>query len=285
MDASIAVTGSPVVSSRHRAAASMTSPRSAPRLLVTAGPTREPIDSVRFLSNRSSGRMGAAIAAAAASRGWPTTLLLGPVGELSLPDTVGVARFTTTDDLAAELDSRWPHHDILIMAAAVADYRPVLPRERVPEPRGVGQSGTILAGTAAGPAASGARSSGASSPGEGRAFKIARRPGRLVLELESTPDLLERLASRTRAGQMTVGFALEAEDLRRRAAEKLRRKRLDAIVANPLQTMDSEDVEGMVIFADGSIAQPSPGGLTKTRFARWLLDELEAAWKRRVDGP
>lgn len=246
----------------------MTSPRSAPRLLITAGPTREPIDSVRFISNRSSGRMGAAIASAAATRGWPTTLLLGPVGEITLPRLLGVARFITTDELAQALASRWPHHDILIMAAAVADYRPV-ELSATPVPGGIGGA----AESTTRPIAAGAH----------REEKIARGAARLLLELEPTPDLLQSLAPTTRADQVTVGFALESMDLSRRATEKLRRKRLDAIVANPLQTMDAEDVEATLLRADGSVRAPTPPRLSKLRFAEWLLDEVESIWRLRVE--
>jgi phosphopantothenoylcysteine decarboxylase/phosphopantothenate--cysteine ligase len=176
-------------------------PSSGPRLLVTAGPTHEPIDAVRFLGNRSSGRMGWSLADAAARRGWTTTLLLGPT-ESPLPvcSQVRVRRFRTAAQLADLLDEEWPGHDVLIMAAAVADYRPARPAD------------------------------------DGK----LRRDGPVVLELEPTPDLLAGLAARTRADQVTIGFALEpAERLDVSAREKLARKSLDAIVANPLETMGS----------------------------------------------
>ncbi|MHC5024796.1 MAG: phosphopantothenoylcysteine decarboxylase domain-containing protein [Planctomycetota bacterium] len=207
------------------------------RVLITAGPTHEPIDSVRYLANRSSGRMGIALADAATARGWPTTLLLGPTALLT-PDHshLQVIRFRTTADLQAALLDEWPRHDILFMAAAVADYRP------------------------AGPPSTG---------------KIRRGRDPLRLDLEPTPDLLALLDTVTRPGQIRVGFALESpEHLAEAAACKLAAKRLDAIVANPLDTMDSETVTATVFRRTGPPLEP-PGNLSKPRFAAWLLDHVD----------
>ena len=93
------------------------------RVLVTAGPTREHIDAVRFISNASSGRMGCAVAAAAVAAGHEVTLLAGP-GVTDLPDGCDVARFVSVEDLARELDDRFDRCDALVMAAAVGDFRP-----------------------------------------------------------------------------------------------------------------------------------------------------------------
>ena len=105
----------------------MTAPsKPPPRVLITVGPTQEPIDSVRYLSNRSSGRMGLALTEAAIRRGFPTTLLLGPVPTApQISTAANVKRFRTTADLQALIAQQWPEYDVLIMAAAVADYRPV----------------------------------------------------------------------------------------------------------------------------------------------------------------
>lgn len=207
------------------------------RVLITAGPTHEPIDRVRYLGNRSSGRMGVAIAAAAARRGHVTTLLLGPV-PLDSPDPTQIhtERFRTADELATLLKEHWPSHDVLIMAAAVADFRPA--------------RGTT-------------------------ASKIRRSDAGLTLHLEATPDLLVGLADLTRPDQFVVGFALEDETgLREAALEKLRRKHLDAIVANPLETMDAEAVRAVVLTRSGDLLDPG-GTLSKTDFAVWLLDRIE----------
>lgn len=209
------------------------------RVLITAGPTHEPIDAVRYIGNRSSGRMGVALARAAAERGWAVTLLLGPVGVVpSLGLGVRVERFTTCEDLRRLLRAEMPSTDLLIMAAAVADFTPAVDS-------GVG--------------------------------KLRRSDGPVTLALRPTPDLLAEAAAGRRAGQTLVGFALEARaDLLHRAEEKLRRKGVDYVVANPLETMDAETVEAVVIGADGRRV-PTPGEMSKERFAAWLLDVVTGA--------
>jgi phosphopantothenoylcysteine decarboxylase/phosphopantothenate--cysteine ligase len=210
----------------------------APRLLITAGPTHEPIDAVRYLGNRSSGRMGLAIAAAAARRGLPVTLLLGPVPPTPPESSaVVVRRFRTAAELKALMKDAWPNHDVLIMAAAVADYRPKGSDER---------------------------------------SKIRRQAAGLTLELEAIPDLLMESATTARPDQAIVGFALEpAAELDAGAVSKLKRKGIDAIVANPLETMDSDRVTATLILASGRSIRP-PADLAKADFADWLLDRLPA---------
>lgn len=213
---------------------------SARRLLITAGPTHEPIDAVRYLGNRSSGRLGVALADAAAARGWQVTLLLGP-SPLSPGDTrVSLRRFRSAADLEALLKEEFPGCHTLVMAAAVADYRPA--------------SGQATSQT-----------------------KIKRTDGKLTLELESTPDLLAACAAVRSAGQRLIGFALEPRDrLLASAQAKLERKSLDAIVANPLETMDSPQIEATLLFRSASRKPAStPGPIAKEDFADWLLDRLE----------
>jgi len=210
--------------------------QSPPRLLVTAGPTHEPIDSVRYLANRSSGRLGIAIADEAARRGWRTTMLLGPSSRTSENTSVEVHRFRTAADLQALLEAHFPHCDILIMAAAVADYRPASP---LPDD------------------------------------KIRRTDQGLSLALEPTPDLLAGLSIRKRSGQLLIGFALEPESrLEASARSKLARKGLDAIVANPLETMDSEEIEATVFLASGQMIDAG-SRRPKADFAAWLLGVIE----------
>ncbi len=236
----------------------------APSILVTAGPTHEPIDEVRFIGNRSSGRMGMAIAEAAAARGCPVTLLLGPVG--TMPTEVGssvrLERFRTTADLQAALGEHWPRHDVLVMAAAVADYRPR------PE------------------AAGAARDAGG---------KLRRTGDALHLELEPTPDLLAGAAAASRPDQTLVGFALEpSERLLASARDKLVRKGVHAIVANPLETMDHAGIAGTLVTPDG-LRRPELERLPKPEFARWLVERVlelhadrtrpAAAAARPVAGP
>ena len=211
------------------------------RLLITAGPTHEPIDAVRFLGNRSSGRLGIALAEAAADLGWNVCILLGPVPTAISHPKVSIRRFRTCDDLDALLKEEAPKADVLVMAAAVADYRP--------KPN---------------PAMSGGK------------FRRSNTP--LTLELEPTPDLLAGVSARRRPGQFLVGFALEPRaDLLSSATLKLERKGVDLVVANPLETMDSDDIEAILIARDGSIIH-SPGGegvtISKRDFVRWLLADL-----------
>jgi phosphopantothenoylcysteine decarboxylase/phosphopantothenate--cysteine ligase len=203
------------------------------KLLITAGPTHEPIDEVRYLANRSSGRLGVAIADAAARRGWRVTMLLGPT-HLSPSDTsVTLHRFRTAADLEALLREHAPHCDLLIMAAAVADYRPA------------------RAGTG----------------------KIERTDRPLTLTLEPVPDLIAACARAKRPEQRFVGFALAPrEGLLDAARAKLERKGLDAIVANPLETMDGGTIEGALLTAEG--VEETPGAVAKEAFAEWLLDRL-----------
>jgi phosphopantothenoylcysteine decarboxylase/phosphopantothenate--cysteine ligase len=208
------------------------------RLVITAGPTHEPIDAVRYLGNRSSGRLGLALASAAAGRGWRTTLLLGPVPADGLDTRVELVRFRTAADLEARLAEHAPRCDALVMAAAVADYRP----RRVP------------------------------GPGE----KLRRSGDGLTLDLEPTPDLLAGLAASRRPGQVLVGFALEPRDrLEASARAKLERKGVDAIVANPLETMDAGAIEAWLIRASGD-ADHTGGAIPKEAFAGWLLARVEA---------
>jgi phosphopantothenoylcysteine decarboxylase/phosphopantothenate--cysteine ligase len=228
---------------RSSTAPSPTEAHSALRVLVAAGPTHEPIDDVRFIGNRSSGRMGTAIAEAFRAAGCSVTLARGP--GLAPVSGCGDRRFTTAAELLELLRSEWPAHDLLVMAAAVADYRPAA--------RVVG--------------------------------KMHREDGAVILRLEPTEDILSGLAGCRRPDQYVVGFALERpEELEDSARGKLERKRADAIVANPLATMDAADVDARLHFADGRAE--SPGGTrTKAAFAAWLADAiLPRALERRRAG-
>jgi phosphopantothenoylcysteine decarboxylase / phosphopantothenate---cysteine ligase len=205
------------------------------RILITAGPTREPIDAVRFISNRSSGKMGISIAEAAAKSGHDVTLLLGPVlMHESLRDSMRVYRFGSSADLKQMLEAHFPDCDVLVMAAAVADYR-------------------------------------VQQVAEG---KIKRDPGtELALRLQPTPDLVQAVASTKRPGQKVVAFALEEPaELETRAVAKMKRKGVDAVVANPLGTMDDKQIHPLWLLADGG--REEPGRMPKPEFAAWLVERL-----------
>lgn len=161
------------------------------RVLISAGPTQEPVDPVRFLSNRSSGRMGYALAEAAQVRGAHVALVTGPTA-LAPPPGVDVIPVTTAEDMHKALSAQLPWATLVVMAAAVADYRPAKPASQ----------------------------------------KLKKATGALShLELEPTPDILISL-SRLRTHQCMVGFSAETQDLVNQATAKLRSKHLDLIVAN-----------------------------------------------------
>lgn len=161
-------------------------------------------------------------------------MLLGPVLlPPSVAEQVNVIRFNTTADLEALLAEHFPTCDVLIKAAAVADYRPA----------------TLIKG------------------------KTPRSEG-LKIELEPTPDLVAGCAKIKRADQTIIAFALEDPDvLESRAVEKMQRKKVDAILANPLQTMDASDIEPILFYADGR--RDEPGAMTKPALASWLISKID----------
>ncbi len=214
----------------------------AARILITAGPTHEPIDSVRFIGNRSSGKLGCALADEAARRGHPTTLLLGPCCARPTEAGVSVRRFTSCADLSGLLGSEAPAADIVVMAAAVADYRPAPP-----------EAGKPLT-------------------------KIRRTDAGLTLRLEPTPDLLAGLGASRRGSQLLIGFALEpAAGLAEAARAKMMRKQVGMIVANPLETMESDGIDAMVLWAGGRTE--ALGVMPKDRFAAWLVEAAVETWR------
>ncbi len=167
------------------------------RVLITAGPTREAIDTVRYISNRSSGKMGYAIAEAAIEQGWKVTLISGPT---NLPTPHGVTRIDVDSAaaMATEVYRYAPEADFIVMAAAVADYRPV----------------QTFSG------------------------KIKKNVTSFLLELEPTEDILATLGKNKRPNQILLGFAAETSQLIEHATKKLKRKNLDWIAANDVSRSD-----------------------------------------------
>ena len=181
--------------------------------------------------------MGLSLAEESSRRGFQTTLLLGPstISPLDLSQ-IHLLRFRTTEELQFLLRDQWPDHDLLLMAAAVADFRPAQ---------------------------------------NSRTGKIKRTEQGLTLDLEPTPDLLASLRELTRPDQTIIGFSLEVgESLISNARKKLESKHLDAIVANPLETMDSDTVQATLLLRDGTSLSPK-GEISKQRFAGWLFDQIE----------
>jgi phosphopantothenoylcysteine decarboxylase/phosphopantothenate--cysteine ligase len=207
------------------------------RVLVTAGGTREPIDGVRFIGNRSSGRMGLALAEQALGRGAEVTLVAANV---SLPPPAGarVVEVSTAAELGSACRSEFPTTDVLLMAAAVADFRP---RDAVEH-------------------------------------KLKKDQGVPQIQLEPTDDVLSALASERGPGQVLVGFAAETgEGAISYGQEKLKRKRLDAIVVNDVSQpgigFDAPENEVTVLTASGARRSIARAG--KREVASAVLDEVD----------
>ena len=204
------------------------------RILVTAGGTREPIDPVRFIGNRSSGKQGHAVAEEAAARGAKVTLVTTTT--LSASASVDVVRVDTAAEMEHAVLTRADQADVIVMAAAVADFRPV-----------------DVAGS-----------------------KIKKAGGVPQVVLEPTTDILAALGSRRRGGQTIVGFAAETDDLRANAAGKLARKGVDLIVANDVSAPGvgfEHDTNAVVILAADGSAQ-DVALRDKRAIARAILDAV-----------
>jgi len=208
-------------------------------VLVTAGPTHEPLDPVRFLGNRSSGRMGYALASAAWRRGARVVLISGPT---RLPDPVGVEtiRVETAAEMDAEVQRRVGDADLQIFAAAVADYRPLEPaRSKIKRDR------------------------------EGESWNV---------ELVANPDVAAGSAAATWSGAVRVGFALETEDLIANAERKRERKGFDWIVANPANEpgagFGTETNRVTLVGASGAEELPLQN---KDEVAEIILDRVQDA--------
>lgn len=210
------------------------------RFVVSAGGTREPIDPVRFIGNRSSGRQGVALATAAAERGASVVLVAAHL-DIEVPSTVTLVEVQT----AAQLHSAMVEHagdaDTVVMAAAVADFRPA----EVAEAK----------------------------------IKKSAQTTRLVLELERTPDVLAGLSEHRRAGQRIVGFAAETEGdddaMLRVAADKARRKGVDLLVVNRVGwTEGFGTTTNSVIMLDGDGTVVSRAEGDKVSVAHRILDLL-----------
>ena len=206
------------------------------RVLISAGPTIEKLDPVRFISNRSSGKMGYAIAEAARARGASVTLVSGPVA-LGPPSGVEVVSVESAAEMQAALVERAAAADVIIMAAAVADYRAVAPVDR----------------------------------------KIKKDADELQVSLVRNPDILLGLGRTKPKGQVLVGFAAETNDVIAYAQDKLKRKNADLFVANDVSRADigfSADAnEVHLLFADGRVRKVDKA--PKKRIADEILDAVK----------
>ena len=204
-------------------------------VLVTAGRTEEPLDAVRYIGNRSSGKMGYALAEASRRRGARVLLVSGPTS-LEAPCGVVVERVRTAEEMAEKVQSHLGETSVVLMAAAVADFRPT----------------------------------------EVRPGKIKKQQGALTLRLEPTRDILSEIAGRRRPEQIVVGFAAETDHLVENAAAKLRTKRLDLVVANDVTQegagFETDTNIVTILFADGR--RKPLERMSKLDVAHRLLDEV-----------
>ncbi|HEX4490620.1 MAG TPA: bifunctional phosphopantothenoylcysteine decarboxylase/phosphopantothenate--cysteine ligase CoaBC [Acidimicrobiia bacterium] len=207
------------------------------RVVVTAGGTREPIDPVRFVGNRSSGKMGHAIAGAAAARG--AAVMLVTTASVGIPSGVDVVRVETAQQMADAIEAVAGRADAIVMAAAVADFRP----------RAVAPS------------------------------KLKKADGVPEIELERTPDILAALGAAKPAGQVLVGFAAETDDVCANAAAKLGAKRVDLIVANDVTQPDAGfevDTNRAVLLDSAGRIDELPL-MSKSALAGVILDRIVSA--------
>ncbi|HUV37232.1 MAG TPA: bifunctional phosphopantothenoylcysteine decarboxylase/phosphopantothenate--cysteine ligase CoaBC [Patescibacteria group bacterium] len=206
------------------------------RVLVTAGRTEEDIDPVRFISNRSSGRMGFALAARAAELGARVTIIHGPV-DVPVPSADTVQRVKTAGEMKRTVMQFFPRCDILIMAAAVADYTPVR-----------------------------------AAPG-----KVKRGDGTLSIELHPTVDILAAVSGKKRTDQIVVGFALETENAERNAREKAKRKGCDYLVLNRVgeRTGFTAETNQVTLFRGSRKVLGTPL-VSKAEAAAALLERIAA---------
>ena len=214
------------------------------RVLVTAGGTREPIDAVRFVGNRSSGKQGAAVAAEAAARGAEVVLVTTQSERVSA--AARVVAVDTAAEMAAAVGLEAPRADVVVMAAAVADFRPARP------------SGT----------------------------KLKKDRGVPAVELEPTDDILAALGATKGPGQVLVGFAAETEDIEANALAKLHSKNLDVIVANDVSKQHvgfGHDTNEIVMFTAGGTRHHVPL-TTKREAARAVLDVVVGLMGRPATG-
>lgn len=203
------------------------------RLLVTAGPTREEIDPVRYISNHSSGKMGYAIARMARLRGADVTLVSGPVS-LPVPHGVRVVSVNSAEEMYKATISRAAESDLIIKAAAVADYKPL---------QRVGQ-------------------------------KIKKKDEETTISLVKTDDILAELGRIKRGGQVLVGFAAETENLDANALVKLKKKNLDMIVANDVTVENAgfnADTNIVRFITKGGAVEELPL-MSKEKVAAEILD-------------
>jgi len=203
------------------------------KILVTAGPTREYIDAIRFISNPSTGKMGFAIAKEARKRGAEVVLISGPT-YLSPPWGVKYISVTSAEEMASEALRVFPEVDIVIKAAAVADFKPIplTLNEKIEKSRML----------------------------------------KIPIELQPNPDILQEMGKR-KEKQILVGFAAESSNIIKNAVDKMKRKNLDLIVANEIKFGFAEDTNKVVIIRKDRSYKDLPV-MSKDKIASFILDEV-----------
>lgn len=203
-------------------------------VLITAGPTMEAIDPVRFISNHSTGKMGYALARVCRRRGAEVTLVSGKTN-LEAPYGVTLVPVTSAQDMFEAVSSRAKEQDMIIKAAAVADYRPVTVAEN----------------------------------------KIKKSPGDMSIALERTTDILAWLGEHRREGQVLCGFAMETEHMVEHAKEKLTRKHVDMIAANNVKVAGAgfgTDTNVVTLITEGGVEELAK--MSKEEVASRIVDAL-----------
>lgn len=213
-------------------------PLAGKHVVVTAGPTREPVDPVRYIGNRSSGRMGVAIAAAARRRGARVTLVHGPLA-VPIPDGFATVAVETTREMCDAVAQALADADVLVMAAAPADFTPVAVADE----------------------------------------KIKKGDAAPVIALAHTPDILLETRAARRPGTIVMGFALETTDVEASAAAKLARKGLDFVVANDATDPQAGFgvATNRVVILDARGGREALPVLSKEDVAEHLLDRVTEA--------
>lgn len=214
----------------------LTTPLTGKKVIVTAGPTYEPIDPVRFIGNHSSGKMGIALAKELNKRGAAVTLIMGPSQLQVTANGIQLVKVTTAEQMYKACMERFDDADIAVMAAAVADYSPVTVSEN----------------------------------------KIKKQDQKMMLELAKTKDILKSLGEKKREGQLLVGFALETNNEKANALEKLEKKNADMIVLNSMKEEGAGfgyDTNKITIFSRSG-SEFKFDTKTKERVAKDIVDTL-----------
>ncbi len=228
-----------------------------PAILITAGPTREYIDNVRFISNASSGKMGLALLKESLKQKLPVTIITSIPNIFNHIRGAKVVSIKSADEMLITAKQLIKNHDIFISAAAVADYKPT---EII-----VGRKKILL------------------SQNPHKPFKLKKDSNSILLKLKKTPDILNsisRLSDAQKKPYVIVGFALEKkQNLISDARRKLKTKYCDFIVANQLSSMESDKSIGAIVYPDGKIHKFR--NISKKLLASKIIKDALKIWQQK----